>query len=60
MWTIFKVFIEFITLYCFCFMFWLFVRKACGILPPLPWTEPTPPALEEILTTELPGKFLDF
>ena len=60
MWTIFKVFIEFVTLYCSCFMFWLFVRKACGILPPLPGTEPAPPALEEILTTELPGKFLDF
>ena len=30
MWTIFKVFTEFIT-YCFCCMFWLFGHKACGI-----------------------------
>ena len=29
-WTIFEVFIEF----CFCFMFWFFGHRACGILAP--------------------------
>ena len=61
MWTIFQVFIEFVTLYSFCFMFWLFGQEACGILATPPGTEPALPALEgEVLTTELPGKFLDF
>ena len=32
--------------YCFCFMFWIFGHKACGILTPQPGIEPTPPALE--------------
>lgn len=31
MWTLFKVFIEFVQ-YCFCFKFWFFGCKACGIL----------------------------
>ena len=32
--------------YCFCFMFWIFGHKACGILTPQPGIEPIPPALE--------------
>ena len=31
--------------YCFCFMFWFFGPKACGILAPQPGIEPAPPAL---------------
>ena len=34
MWTIFKVCIEFVTILILFFMFWFFVRKACGILAP--------------------------
>ena len=45
--------------YCFCFMFWFFDHKACGILAPQPWIEPAPPTLDsEVLTTGPPGKFL--
>ena len=45
--------------YCFCFMFWFFGLRACGISVPLPGIEPTPPALEgEVLPTTLPGKSL--
>ena len=45
--------------YCFCFMFWFFGHKACGILSPPPGIESAPPALEgEVLTTGLPGKSL--
>ena len=46
MWTIFKVFIEFVTILLPFFMFWFFGHKACGILASQPGTEPTPPALE--------------
>ena len=54
MWTIFKVFIEFVTIL---LLFWFFAREACGIPAPRPGTEPAPPTLEgEILTTGLPGK----
>ena len=42
---------------CFCFMFWIFVLEACGILAPRPGIEPAPPALEgEVLTNGPPGK----
>ena len=42
---------------CFCFMFWFFGHKACGILAPQPGIKPTPPALEgKVLTTGPPGK----
>ena len=56
MWTIFKVFFEFVTiLLLLCFGF--FGCEACGILDPPPGIEPTPSALEgEVLTTGLPGK----
>ena len=46
---------------CFCFMFWFFGHKACGILAPQPGIKPTPPALEgKVLTTGPPGKSLTF
>ena len=45
-----KVYIEFVTIYCFCFTFC--DHEACGILSPWPRIEPAPPALEgEVLTT---------
>ena len=57
MWTIFKVFIEFVTVL---LLFWFFGREACGILAPRPGIEPAPPALEgEVLTTGPPGKSLE-
>ena len=50
MWTIFKVFIDFVTI-------WFFGHGACGILAPQPGIEPALPALEgNILTTGPPGK----
>ena len=56
MWTIFKVFIEFVTKL-LCFMFWFFGCKACGILAPRPGIEPASPALEsEVLTPGPPRK----
>ena len=43
--------------YCFCFTFWFFGHKACGILASWPGSEPSPPALQgKILTTGLPRK----
>ena len=58
MWTIFKVFTEFVTVFLlFCVLFFLATRR--GILAPQPGIEPTTPALEgEVLTTELLGKSL--
>ena len=60
MWTIFKVFIDFVRiLFLFFFMFWFFSHKAYGILAPWPGIEPEPLALEgKVLTTGLPGKSL--
>ena len=49
MWTIFKVFIEFLHYY-FCFVFRFFDGESCGILAAWPGIKPSPPALE--------GKFL--
>ena len=47
--------------YCFCFMFWLFSWKACGILAPQPGIKLAPPPLEgKVWTTGLPGKSLLF
>ena len=57
MWTIFKVFIEFVTILLLSYMFWFFGLKACGILAPWPGVEPASPALEdEVLTTGPLGK----
>ena len=42
--------------YYFCFVFWFFGHKACGILALWAGIQPTPPALEdEVLTTGPPG-----
>ena len=48
MWTIFKVFIEFVTILFlfYVFMFWFFSLKACGILATWSGIEPALPALE--------------
>ena len=57
MWTIFKIFIEFVTILLLFYVFWFFDCEACGILAPHPGIEPTPPALEgKVLTTGPPGK----
>ena len=61
MWTIFKVFIEFvmILLLFYVLAFWR-VCMAFGILGPRPRTKPIPPALEvKVLTTEHPGSPTD-
>ena len=59
MWPFFKVFIEFLLQYCFCFMFWLFGHKSHGILGLQPGTELSAPKLVgEVLTTGPPGKSL--
>ena len=58
MWTIFKVFIEFFTIFLL-FYVCCFGHEACGILGPWSGMEPIPPALEdEVLTTGPPGKSL--
>ena len=57
MWTIFKVFIECVTVLLLLFMLCFFGHKACGILAPQPGSKPALPALEgEVLTTGPPGK----
>ena len=51
MWTLLKSLLNLLQ-HCFCFMFWLFGQKACGMLGPQPGIKPVPPALEgEVLTT---------
>ena len=56
MWTIFKVFIEFVTILLLFYVLF-FGHEACGILAPQPGIKPTAPALEgDVLTTGLPGK----
>jgi len=56
----FTVFIEFVTQYCFCFVFWFFGREACGISAPRPGIKPTDPALEgKVLATGHPGKSME-
>ena len=58
--SFFKSLLDFLQ-YFFCFMFWFFGHKACGILAFWPGILPTSTALEhEVLTTELPGKCLIF
>ena len=49
--TIFKVFIEFVTILLLLFMFWFFGPEACGNSAPQPGIEPTPQALENKLIT---------
>ena len=59
-WTIFKVFIEFVTiLLLFYVLVFIFGPEAWGFLVHLPGIKPTPPALEgEVLTTGPSGKSL--
>ena len=60
MWTISKVFIEFVTILLLLLMFWFFGQQACVILAPQPRIEPpqhTYLTLEgKVLTTRPPGK----
>ena len=57
MWTIFKVFIAFVTILLLLFMFWFFGCKACRILALRPGNEPVPSTVEgEVLTTGPLGK----
>ena len=59
MWTIFKVFIEFVIIFLLCYVLAFWPR--CMILGPWPGTEPTPPALQgEVFATRPPGKSLKF
>ena len=46
MWTIFKVFIEFVTILFLFYVCFLFGCEALGILDPWPGIEPVPAALE--------------
>ena len=56
MWTIFKVFIEFVIISFLFYILGFFGHKACGILAPQPGSKPTPPALEgKVLTTDHQG-----
>ena len=57
MWTIFKVFIEFVPTLFLSYVFWFFGLEACAVLASWSGIELTLPALEEeVLTTGLPGK----
>ena len=59
MWTIFELFIEFVTILLLFYVLVFFGSEACGILAPRPGIEPVPPALEgKVLTTGPPGKSL--
>ena len=61
MWTIFKIFNEFVTILFLFYILFFYEREACGILAPWPGIEPAPRALEvEVLTTGPPGKSLDY
>ena len=56
-WTIFKVFTEFVTILLLFYVSIFWPREACGILAPRPGIAPATPALEgETLSTGLPGK----
>ena len=60
MWTIFKVFIEFVTILLLCYVCF-FDGQASGILGPPPANTPTPATLGgEVLITGPPGKSLHF
>ena len=53
-WTILKLFIEFVTILLLFFMFHFFGHEAQGILAPQPGIKPTPPAWEgEVLISTL-------
>ena len=57
MWTIFKVFIEFVTILFFFYILGFFGHEVCGCLALQPEVESTPPASEvEVLATGPLGK----
>ena len=57
MWTIFKVFIVFVTILLLFYVLSSFACEAHGILASQPGIKPTAPVLEgEVFTTESPGK----
>ena len=59
MWTIFKVFTEFVTTLLLFYVFGFFGREACEITAPRPGIKPIPPALEgQVLTSGPPRKSL--
>ena len=58
MWTILKVFIEFVTIPLL-FMFWFFGHEACGFLVSPPGLEPAPLRWKVKSTTGPPGKSLN-
>ena len=59
MWTIFKVFTEFVTNFFFFFILWFLGFKACRISAPGPGIEPIPPVPKgKILTPGPPGESL--
>ena len=58
MWTIFKVFIKFVTVLLLFYVL-AFGQEVCGALAPQSESKPTSPALEgKVLTTGPPGKYL--
>ena len=61
MWTIFKVFIELVTIVLLFYVLGLFGLEVYGILAPRPGIEPALPSLEGgVLTIGPPGKSLTF
>ena len=64
MWTIFKVFIVFVTMLLLFYALSSFAHKACGISAPQPGIKPTAPALEGSLnhwiTREVPLLFISY
>ena len=59
-WTIFEIFIEFVTILFLFYVLVFFGHDTCGLLAPWPRIEPVPSALEgKVLTTGTSGKSLD-
>ena len=57
--TIFKVFIEFVTILFLCYVFWLFGHLAGGILALIAGVEPAPTSIGGVSLNHLtPGKSL--
>ena len=57
MWSIFKVFIEFVTILLLLYVLVFWPQDMCGILASHPETDPTPAALEgKVSATGPPGK----
>ena len=60
MWTILKIFTEFVTILLLIYVLVFLALKHGGFGPKAPWLrmEPPHPVLEEVLTAGLPGKSL--